>query len=60
MDDVVKKLIDLGGTYGGKILLAIAVYGSLLIKSGCITENELVYVPKGRKIIRLARKLRLL
>ena len=42
------------------IMLAVAVYGSLLIKSGCVTENELVYFPKGRKLIRLARKLKLL
>ena len=27
MDDVVKKLIDLGGTYGGKILLVVCEEG---------------------------------
>ena len=34
MDEIVSKLIDLGGTYGGKILLAIAVtvVGLLLVK----------------------------
>lgn len=41
------------------ILAAVLVYGVLLIKLGCIDEAELYEMPAGRKLVRLARKLRL-
>lgn len=42
------------------IIVAVAVYGILLIKLHCVEENELITMPGGRKILQLARKLRLL
>lgn len=40
--------------------VAVAVYGILLIKLGCIEEDELYSMPKGTAIIRLCRKLHLM
>lgn len=42
------------------VLFAVALYASLLIRSGCVTEYELTFFPGGRKLVRLAKKLRLL
>lgn len=42
------------------ILAAVVIYAVLLIRSGCITEHELGLFPKGKLLIRTARKLHLL
>lgn len=42
------------------IAIACAVYAVMLIVSGSITEYELTFFPKGKKIIRLARRLHLI
>lgn len=42
------------------ILVAVAVYGSLLLKLRCVDETELLIVPGGRKLIRIARKFHLM
>lgn len=45
---------------GGAILAAVAVYGILLIKLGCINENELKKMPGGTRLLGAARKLHLM
>lgn len=42
------------------VTAAVAVYGICLIKLGAIDEVELYDMPSGRRLVRLARKLRLL
>jgi len=42
------------------ILAAILIYGSLLIRTGCITEYDLTFFPGGKKLVRAARRLHLL
>lgn len=42
------------------ILAAVLVYGVLLLKLRCVEENELYTMPGGTKIIRIARRMRLL
>lgn len=39
---------------------AILIYGSCLLKFGAVEENELYAMPAGRKLVRIARKLRIL
>ncbi len=42
------------------IMIAVIVYGVLLIKIGCVDEVELYGMPGGRKLVRVAHKLHLL
>ena len=42
------------------VLVAVAVYGVCLIKLGAVDEVELYDMPSGRRLIRVARKVRLL
>ncbi|WP_124066491.1 polysaccharide biosynthesis protein [Clostridium sp. E02] len=42
------------------ILTAVIFYGVLLLKLQCVSENELLSFPGGRKLTRLARKFHLL
>lgn len=42
------------------VLVAIAVYGVLLIKLHCIEEDEMYSMPMGRKLTRICRKLHLM
>lgn len=42
------------------MLLAVAVYGSLLLLTGAIREEELLRFPKGASLCRLAKRLHLL
>ena len=42
------------------ILAAIAVYAVLLIRSGCLTEQELGMLPKGKALAGIAEKLHLM
>ncbi|MEG2871327.1 MAG: polysaccharide biosynthesis C-terminal domain-containing protein, partial [Clostridium sp.] len=42
------------------LLIAVAVYGTLLIKLRCVEEKELYTMPGGKKIIKIARQMRLL
>lgn len=42
------------------ILIAVIVYFVLVIKTGAISEEELLAIPKGGMIVRLACKLRIL
>ena len=42
------------------IFLAVAVYGSLLLLTGAIREEELLRFPKGASLCRLAKRLHLL
>lgn len=42
------------------VFIAVAVYGILLIKLHCVDEGELYSMPGGTKVIRLARKMRLM
>ncbi len=39
------------------VLVAVAVYGVLLIKLHCIEEDEMYSMPMGRKLTRICRKL---
>lgn len=45
---------------GLSVLIAVLVYGVLLLKLRCVEEDELYTMPGGTKIIRLARRFRLL
>ena len=45
---------------GVPILMAVAVYAVLLIRLGCISEEELVLFPKGTSLVRLAKRLHLM
>lgn len=47
-------------TCGIPILAAVVVYAVLLLKSGCITESELILFPKGHALVRLAKRLHLI
>lgn len=42
------------------ILAAVVIYGILLIKLGCLTEDELYHMPGGTRLLVLFRKLRLM
>ena len=42
------------------LFVAVAVYGSLLLKLGCVDKEELSSLPGGRKLAQIARKFRLL
>lgn len=42
------------------IAVAVAVYGILLLKLHCVDELELLSVPGGKKLVRIARKFHLL
>ncbi len=42
------------------VLFAVPVYFALLLKTGAMTEEELMEMPKGKKIVALARRVRLL
>lgn len=42
------------------LIIAVAVYGAFLLKLQCIEEDELYTMPGGKKLIRLARRMRLL
>ncbi len=42
------------------IAVAVVVYGILLLKLRCVDETELLNVPGGRKLVRIARKFHLL
>lgn len=42
------------------VIVAVCVYGVLLIKLRCIEESELYTMPGGTKLIRIARRFRLL
>ena len=42
------------------VLVAVAVYGVLLIKLHCIEEDEMYSMPMGRKLTRICRKLHLM
>lgn len=44
----------------GAVGIAIAVYGVSLLKLGAVGEEELYAMPKGRKLARIAKRLRLL
>ena len=44
----------------GAIGIAVAVYGALLLKTGCVDEAELQGIPGGRKICRIAIRLHLM
>ena len=39
------------------VLLAVLVYGLLLVRTGCLNEQELKAFPKGTLLIRIFRKL---
>lgn len=42
------------------VFTAVLVYGALLLKLGCVEEGELFSMPGGKKVIRIARRFRLL
>lgn len=42
------------------IVLAVAVYGILLIKLKCLTEDEMKQMPGGTRLLGICRKLRLM
>ncbi len=42
------------------IAIAVVVYGILLLKLRCVDEAELLSVPGGKKLVRIARKFHLL
>ena len=42
------------------IAVAVVVYGILLLKLRCVDEAELISVPGGKKLVRIARKFHLL
>ena len=42
------------------ILVAVLVYFALVIKLGALNQKELTAMPKGRSLVQLAKKLRLL
>jgi stage V sporulation protein B len=42
------------------IAVAVAVYGILLLKLRCVNESELLSIPGGKKLVRIARKFHLL
>ncbi len=42
------------------IAVAVVVYGIILLKLRCVDETELLSVPGGKKLVRIARKFHLL
>ena len=60
--DSVTLQIKGGGPLGTllAVLVAVAVYGVLLIKLHCIEEDEMYSMPMGRKLTRICRKLHLM
>jgi len=42
------------------VIAAMALYAALLVRTGCITEYELTYFPKGKQLTAFFKKLRLL
>lgn len=42
------------------VIVAIAVYGTFLIKLHCIDEEEMYSMPMGRKLVRICHKLHLM
>lgn len=42
------------------IFVAVVIYFTLVIKTGALSEEELEHIPKGRMIVRMAKKLHLL
>ncbi|EIW26526.1 polysaccharide biosynthesis C-terminal domain-containing protein, partial [Pelosinus fermentans] len=42
------------------IAIAVVVYGILLLKLRCVDEAELLNVPGGKKLVRIARKFHLM
>lgn len=44
----------------GAVGAAVGVYGVALLKLGAVNEEELYAMPKGRKLVRVAKRLRLL
>ncbi|MBQ8198685.1 MAG: polysaccharide biosynthesis protein [Lachnospiraceae bacterium] len=42
------------------IFVAVILYFTLVIKTGALSEEELVHIPKGAMIVRMAKKLHLL
>lgn len=45
---------------GVAVMIAAVVYFVLVIKFGGMTEEDMLSLPKGRGMLRLARKLRLM
>ena len=61
----VYKLIHLGIQSNavctlGAVAAAVAVYGVLLVKLGCLDEDELHQMPGGTRLLQMFRKLRLM
>lgn len=61
----VYKLIHLGIQSNavctlGAVAAAVAVYGVLLVKFGCLDEDELHQMPGGTRLLQVFRKLRLM
>lgn len=61
----VYKLIHLGIQSNavctlGAVAAAVAVYGFLLVKLGCLDEDELHQMPGGTRLLQVFRKLRLM
>ena len=44
----------------GAVGIAVAVYGVSLLKVGAVNEGELYAMPAGRKMVRVAKRFRLL
>ena len=44
----------------GAVAAAVAVYGVLLVKLGCLDEDELHQMPGGTRLLQMFRKLRLM
>jgi len=42
------------------IAVAVVVYGVLLLKLRCVDESELLSIPGGKKLVRIARKFHLM
>ncbi len=42
------------------VFVAVIIYFTLVIKTGALSEEELVHIPKGGLIVRMAKKLHLL
>ena len=61
----VYKLIHLGIQSNavctlGAVAAAVAVYGVLLVKLGCLDEDELHQMPGGTRLLQVFRKLQLM
>lgn len=42
------------------VFVAVIIYFTLVIKTGALSEEELIHIPKGTVIVRMAKKLHLL